>query len=889
MIVKSVFVGILSFVITILAVLPREAIVYNFASEMNTRFIFSTALLISGVSAVATTKETPDSIATTLDEVVVTAKEGEGMTSSSHIGRDAMEHLQPTSFTDLLELLPGNISQNPETGKANTITLRETGNLGATGTKSDNDDYSISSLGTLFMVDGAPINGDANLQGVGIGSGDSPSAARNITNKGVDMRSISTDNIESVEIVRGIPSAEYGNLTSGLVKIKRISRSTPLTARFKADEYSKLFAISKGIGFHDGDNVLNLDLGYLDSKSDPRNSLENYKRLTGSARFKLNHQTDKASFTWNIGGDYTGSFDNTKSDPDLNYMKVDEYRSEYNRMSLTSDLQIDLWGNTFINDINFNASASYQSDVLTRRKQVAPQRASVAPTTMEPGEHRGEYLLGEYIADFRSEGRPLNIFLKGKTGGEKVWGPTTHNYKGGLEWTLSKNYGRGEVYDLRRPISASWTSRPRDFREIPALQVLSLFLEDKITIPLGRGGVFTAQAGVRGIMLPSLSKEYYLHGRPYFDPRINASWVFPIVGRGSEALMLTLNAGFGLTTKMPTIDYLYPQAQYSDIIQLNYYDTAKPGEHSLVSLMTYINDATNYQLHPARNRKQEVTAGLSWKGNSFSVTYFRETLSSGFRYSSIYAPYSYKDYDASAIDPSTLTGPPSLSTLPYTEKTILKGYRMATNGTRIAKQGIEFTATTARWKALRTRLTITGAWFRSEYSNSEHQYATVNDVVDGQPVSDRYVGIYNYRDGRRNEQLNTNFMFDTQIPKWGLVFTSTFQIMWWVKTTRMPLDGVPEAYLSAEDGEIHPYLTEGGDNLLLPFLIKTYNEDTFKTVKIPFAGYFNLKATKSIGKHLRIALFVNRILDWLPDYRTNGLLVRRSSDAYFGMELNLSI
>ena len=91
---------------------------------------------------------------------------------------------------------------------------------------------------------------------------------------------------------------------------------------------------------------------------------------------------------------------------------------------------------------------------------------------------------------------------------------------------------------------------------------------------------------------------------------------------------------------------------------------------------------------------------------------------------------------------------------------------------------------------------------------------------------------------------------------------------------------------------LYPYqvrVTEGGDNLLLPFLIKTYNEDTFKTVKIPFAGYFNLKATKSIGKHLRIALFVNRILDWLPDYRTNGLLVRRSSDAYFGMELNLSI
>ena len=64
-----------------------------------------------------------------LNEVVVTAKESTGMTSSSHIYRDAMSHLQPTSFTDLLELLPGNISKTPNMGAANTINMRETGAL----------------------------------------------------------------------------------------------------------------------------------------------------------------------------------------------------------------------------------------------------------------------------------------------------------------------------------------------------------------------------------------------------------------------------------------------------------------------------------------------------------------------------------------------------------------------------------------------------------------------------------------------------------------------------------------------------------------------------------------------------------------------------------------
>lgn len=830
---------------------------------------------------------TQDQKTRVLDEIVVTAKEGEGTTSVSKIGRAAMEHLQPTSFSDLLELLPGNISQNPEMGKANMITLRETGNLGATGAKTDNDDYAISSLGTLFMVDGAPINGDANLQATGMGAADSPSSIRSVTNKGVDMRSISTDNIESVEIVRGIPSAEYGNLTSGLVKIKRVSRETPFTARFKADEFSKLFAIAKGIGFPKGDAVLNLDVSYLDSKTDPRDNLENYRRITGSARFRSNWNKETMGIIWNIGGDYTGSFDNAKTDPDLNYMKVDEYKSLYNRFSLTSDLQLDLWNSGFFNSINVNTSLSFQNDELSRRKQVSPQRAAVAPTTTIPGENKGEYLLGEYIADFTSQNRPLNYFLKGRAEGRKTLGLTDHFYKLGLEWTISKNLGHGQRYDLRRPLSASWSTRPRDFSTIPALQVLSLFMEERLNISLGRHTLI-AQAGVRGIMLPRLSSLYYLHNRPYFDPRLNVSWELPAFGSGKNAVRLAVNGGFGLTTKMPTIDYLYPQPHYTDIIQLNYYDVANPVDNSAVSLMTYIDDTVNYQLRPARNNKWEISLNSSWRGNSLNVTYFYESLNDGFRYSAIYAPYAYKDYDASAIDPGTLTGPPSLSSIPYTDAKVLRGYQTPTNGTSILKQGIEFTLTTARFKPLRTRLSINGAWFHSRYSNSERQYATVSDVVDGKPVSDLYVGIYNYRDGRVNDQFNTNFMFDTQIPKWGLVFTSTIQCMWWVKTTRLPLDGCPDAYLSATDGLIHEYPTTGVDDKFLPFLIKHYNEESFNTVKIPFAGYFNLKATKRIGSHFKVALFVNRILDWLPDYRSNGLLVRRSSEAYFGMELNVS-
>lgn len=821
-----------------------------------------------------------------LGEVVVTARENTGLSTASRIDRDAMNHLQPTSFADLLELLPGNISKDPDMTKSNTISLRETGNLGATGSVSSNDDYNISSLGTLFMVDGAPVNGDANLQSIGTMS-DDVADSRSVTNKGVDMRSISTDNIESVEIVRGIPSAEYGNLTSGLVKIKRIARSTPFTARFKADEYSKLFSAGKGFSLGNSGHVLNLDAGFLDSKDDPRNTLESYRRLNASARMAMQWHPGDADISWNFGVDYTGSFDNAKSDPDLSYRKVDEYKSSYSRAAFTSDLSVSLGSGFFFDRLNLNSSASWQADILERHRQVAPQRASVAPTTMEPGVHEGHYLLTEYIADYRSEGRPFNLFLKARAEGRRSIGRLSNSYMAGLEWSLSKNYGAGQSYDLTRPLSAAWTSRPRAYRDIPALHVLSFFIEEQASLPVGNS-TLTARAGLRSIQLPGLDRKYYLSNRPYFDPRINLSWDFPRLRLAGEALLLSLTGGYGLTTKMPTVDYLYPQEHYNDIIQLNYYDVNDPAGKSLVSLMTYIDPAVNYDLRPARNRKWEVRGGLQWAGLKMSVTYFREHLNSGFRYSAIYAPYEYIRYDASAIDPGSLSSRPVLSDLPGSPEKVLDGYRIATNGSRIDKQGVEFQLTTPRWHALRTSLNISGAWFHSIYSNSQMLYATVNDVVGNVPVSDRYVGLYNYTDGRVNDQVNTNFMFDTQIPHLGLIFTTSLQCMWHVRTTRLPIDGIPAAYLDALDGQLHPWDADAAADPVLRYLVKTYNAESFNMVEIPFAGYLNLKATKTIGRYLKVALFVNRLLDWLPSYRANGLLIRRSSNPYFGMELNFT-
>ncbi|MFR7824841.1 MAG: TonB-dependent receptor plug domain-containing protein [Odoribacter splanchnicus] len=63
---------------------------------------------------------------------------------------------------------------------------------------------------------------------------------------GVDVRAISTDNIESIEVIRGIPSVEYGDLTSGAVIINSKAGREPFRLRFKTNE--NIYQVSAGKG-----------------------------------------------------------------------------------------------------------------------------------------------------------------------------------------------------------------------------------------------------------------------------------------------------------------------------------------------------------------------------------------------------------------------------------------------------------------------------------------------------------------------------------------------------------------------------------------------------------------------------------------------------------------
>ena len=100
------------------------------------------------------------------------------------------------------------------------------------------------------------------------------------------MRTISTNDIEKVEIIRGIPSAAYGDLTTGLIKIERKIGDIPFQARFKADGFSKQYYVGKGFSMNKNWQLA-ANLDFLEAKNDPTDTYDKYQRLTGSVRSKL--------------------------------------------------------------------------------------------------------------------------------------------------------------------------------------------------------------------------------------------------------------------------------------------------------------------------------------------------------------------------------------------------------------------------------------------------------------------------------------------------------------------------------------------------------------------------------------------------------------------------
>ena len=820
-----------------------------------------------------------------LKEVVITATEPQGMTSASKIGRAAMSHLQPSSFADLLELLPGGSSKDPSFSSASLIRLREVDSPPTSG-------YSTSSLGTAFVVDGVPINTDADQL---YSAATNSITIGNTINDGVDMRTLTTDDIQEVEIVRGIPSVEYGDLTSGLVKITRKKGGSRLEARFKADMKSKLFYAGKGFEWGTKDKLmLNLGFNYLDSKSTPTNTRFNYKRLGGLAR--LNKEwSDGRDYVIQAGTsvDYTGTIQKDKTDRDLdraNGMLLEKYKRNYNRISWQNTFSITPKNKTqFFRGFDLNAALTGEFSKIDQWAHKIIAHTGGYLVLKVPYKGEGEYdvpvLTEDYDATMVNRSNPFYAYAKavgifGIDAGEWL----TNKIRLGVDWRMDKNYGDGLEYDPNRPFSETLSQLPRPYDEIPAQHDLAFFLEENAEVRAGRFR-FGLQAGLRTATMLNLDKQYAMHGHFYLDPRVNAQIDFPSFELGGKDLIFKLTGGLGWHTKMPTVTQLYPEMDYYSFMQLNTINKDDKDNPSRAYIKAFKYDPTNFNLKPARNFKWELRADVNWGENLLSVTYFREDMKTAFRNIPEYTRFVYKQYSA-------MSG--NLEDIPYTEVTDLEVISKYGNGSRIRKSGVEFTLSTMRFPVIRTKLTINGAYFLNRYTNSGWTY----DIPHQTGLNSLYVGAYKDDDLMMREQFTTNFMLDTQIPRLGLIFSTNFQCMWFNGNQNTRPGELPDYYIDS-DGKWFPYpedvesITDPTLKLGLKDLVRNGGAvEAGEYEREPFYMCINFKVSKKLfGDKMTGALFVNKILNVLPDVDVvrGSNATKRHARPYFGMEINFNI
>lgn len=813
---------------------------------------------------------------TQLGEVVVTARESLKPITAGIIGRESINLLQPSTFSDLLALLPGGMTSSPALAERNTIRLREV-NPPSSG------DYNTTSLGTAFEVDGIPINTDANLQSYtgNVWSKDNQRRSGGVMDMGggVDMRGISTDDIEEVEILRGIPSVEHGNLVSGLVRIKRKLQAMPPSARIKADPKSKLFYVGSGFSWGEQKRALNLSADYLDSKISPMSNYENFRRLSFSMRYLQDFATPRYKGRWTQSLDYGGTFDNEKSDPELQKNELDHFFSRNNRLAISGSVSLKAHSTaTALSQMECLYSLSAQRDDIKEQRYVSSVRINPL-TTVTEGESDAFFAPRSYLAEMSVEGRPLYAFFKSTWRFIPLWG---NRFTVGGEYSCSKNMGRGTVYDVTRPIDLGLSTRLRPLHMIPAEHKVAFFFENRGRWNFSPRSSLELIAGVR-MQAMSAPKAYAIAWSPYIDPRLNIRYEQHLLSE-DRPLTLGVNAGGGVLSMLPSSAFLYPAPDYYDIVELNYY--AAEEKHRRIHFRTYPLESVNYDLRAPRNLKFELRADASWHGYLLSITAFREDLKNGYRQMNSLVTFPYRKYDASSIDPTTLQGVPDLALLPFTTDTTLALYSVTMNGSRTLKQGIEWQFTTPRITALKSRFTCSGAFFLTRYENSVPYLDQPNVIVNGKSLP--YIGIYRNDRGYTNSSLTASIMMDTYIPSLGLLFATTFESLFFTKQTMNPQTRIPIKYLDKERNE-YPFTEEALQDPLLKQLVRSGASETTRT-HMPFAGFLNFKATKKFfSDRLGIALFVHRLISIEPIYERSGRTIRRSSTPYFGMELNLQL
>lgn len=808
-----------------------------------------------------------------LAEVVVMADYKKNQGSTAVINQQALEHIQPTSVADVLSLIPGGLFRESSATGFNRISLRQSGS----------DDN--TSLGMAVVMDGIPQDNDgfrASIPGL---STDEYSDRLGM-NRGIDLKTLSTDHIRKIEIVKGISSAKLGNLSSGVIQTTSKIGITPAQLRMKVDPLTKLIYLGKGFRISPKMGYLHTGIDYTSVYDDRRDPMSKYSRLTGQVTYNNSVDVgDKTLFLFfKLSEVYTL---NQAKEDELTQDYNESFRNKYSRTGASFKAQMYDLGK-IVDNVEFIASADYTYDLIDRNRLVQTGTPLPSPLATEEGESKGIYLPSTYYSPFQIENKPLSLLTQ--LNAESLFETRSFRHKViyGLSWKRTKNYGEGVMVDMTRPPYPGNNEyvRPVPNRSIPALSVGAAYAEEQLKHS-NRWFDFELNAGVRFTQMFNLDTKYTELRKLQVEPRINAALSFNIDLAGGKSLRNMFRFGFGQENKLPTLDYIYPDRVYKDMIVLNAYTKQDDPFNHLITY-TKIYDVTNNSLRPNRNTKYEAGWDVEYEGYSLSLTFFKEHSDRGFESVAEYSPVRYTRY----VDP--IDGQPIVGRRPEKEDYVADPYAtfvdmdIVRNSMKVEKKGLEYLLRFPKIIPLSTTVEINGAYYDTRYSSGAplQYHPAFRDDDRPQP----YVGIYRRQDITRQRIFNTNLWFNTNIPRYKMIFTTFFQFIWLNEEMRINGDEYPSAYFDT-DGRMHTVddriLQSIKDGHTVWRHYHIYKEDFSET--LPVSLTVNFKVTKEFSRMIRASFFVNNILDINPLYKNRyNQNVRVWQKSFFGAEMTFS-
>ena len=194
-----------------------------------------------------------------LNDVIVTAQAPKTeLNTTLNIGSNALEHLQISNVSDISALLPGGKTKVPDLTSNNIFSLRDGGSSAGN-----------AAFGTAIEVDGVRIGNNSSFG--------------NMT--GIDTRSISVADIESVEVITGVPSAEYGDLNSGMVKIHTKKGKTPWNVLLSINPRTEQVSFSKGLDLGNDKGIVNISGEWIKATQKLNSPYTSYTRRGFSAGY----------------------------------------------------------------------------------------------------------------------------------------------------------------------------------------------------------------------------------------------------------------------------------------------------------------------------------------------------------------------------------------------------------------------------------------------------------------------------------------------------------------------------------------------------------------------------------------------------------------------------